>query len=196
LQLFVPPPCLQYLIIWTAAYLLDKCFRSCNKQLGRSFWQACAVKHSHNKHKWWAGNNHPQHSHTHSAFTWINIIRQLYCQGNTLILLMKRHAYLAVCAGRWLVMFHWFSFSNTKYNIAHIAQTTLIYTPSSKRTCHENNHAKNNCTFLSQISSCEVKLKYELLLLLLLYIYIYIYTHTKLYKYIYDKVVYIRTYIL
>jgi hypothetical protein len=41
LQLFLPPPLLQFLILQTPAYLLDECFRSCNKQLHRPTWQAC-----------------------------------------------------------------------------------------------------------------------------------------------------------
>jgi len=75
---------------------------------------------------------------------------------------MKSYAYLAVCSGRWFVTFHRFNFSDTKCNIVHTAQRTLIYTPSSKPTCHENYNAKNNYTSLSQIIfSCAVKLKYD-----------------------------------
>jgi hypothetical protein len=67
-----------------------------------------------------------------------------------------------------------------------MAQTTLIYTPSNKQTCHENYHAKNNCTSLSQIIfSCKVKLKC---------LYIYIYTHKVIYIHIRQG--YIHTIIL
>jgi hypothetical protein len=38
------PSPFQFLILWTPAYLLDKCFRSCNKQLGKPIWQASDCK--------------------------------------------------------------------------------------------------------------------------------------------------------
>jgi hypothetical protein len=48
------------------------------------------------------------------------------------------------------------------YSTVHPAQGTLICTPSSKQTCHENYNAKINYTPLSQIIfSCVVKLKYD-----------------------------------
>jgi hypothetical protein len=73
-------------------------------------------------------------------------------------------------------MFHWFNFSNTKWYKVHIAQATLIYTPSTKPTCHENYNAKNNYTSVSQIIlSCAVKLKYDILTNTHTYIYINIF---------------------
>jgi hypothetical protein len=89
-------------------------------------------------------------------------------------------------------MFHWFIYTDTKWDIVHRAQGTLIYTPSSKPTCHKKCNPKNNYTSLSQIIFfCAAKLKYDSYFI---YIYLYIYTHTHTHMYIHTVYIYVHTY--
>jgi hypothetical protein len=73
-----------------------------------------------------------------------------------------------------------------KWYKVHTAKAILIYTPSSKPTCHENYNAKNNYTSLSQIIfSCAVKLKYDSYSLSLSLSLSLTHTHTHTHIYIY-----------
>ena len=58
--LFLPTPPIKFIILWTPAYLLDKCLGLAISKYVLLFGKLVTVKHLHNKHKWWAGNNQPQ----------------------------------------------------------------------------------------------------------------------------------------